>query len=809
MGVTNILGLHETASTITNFLQSNSCSTLLIKGPSGRGKSWVVESIASGQKAGNWCFLFLYGDENNTNSFYPLTQFIEKKERNFNTKRKVINETAGQIPYVGRGIKAILDEYDFRKIKFRKKIQDIIPFKEHISFSMHLAGLNKKYNRIVIICENIDLFDDQTVQFLSELKSGYKTLNECFTISFLLITDDTSFSLDHTAFDFNDSKEIILPALTIDQIKQLMTIWTSQVVDQTTLELIASCTGGHLKLLKMVAYHLKLNPTETLAQNFLYEIVDSRLKSLKVKYEAIKELFSMIDNAGNNISKYELYCLLGDTDECNDLIEKAASFELILQQDNYIKFVHPDLKKIVSSYTPPHKSSYYKNLAICLKKLSPKDYVRRAQNEILCNRVDQSDVYWTLASIQKMREGNLLNAQYLLYRISESKLSLREVCSQFLDAYRYSLNGKSEQAIDILHRMPNTLPDVIHAEKDYLHCENLLKRISNQSKLEALEIISRWEDFDNEEPEIWSRIMQLRIVVTSELGQLSAAREIESRILRYNAARIMFDSNAKYVLERLALFSDVLYSPEIAHKKMRQTEFQVTQEYNLENFHRGLEVYIFRTNLSGNSFLLGRMSDCIAYAEGALRILEQLNNCNFPYTEAALSNLLLAAYFSVQIDIELATSRYKSIYLTSELEENRLLIDINFAGLILLDKGPKNALQILEQSVPPIKEHDDPYYFYYYWSNCAFLQYLNNNTERAKEILDVLRPIVSKVSFVIPEYYQKHFELLSSIINLNNCLTYRQVTTYIDEDYSFFLSDLWRHFKRVYLFTDIQIWTSV
>jgi len=122
------------------------------------------------------------------------------------------------------------------------------------------------------------------------------------------------------------------------------------------------------------------------------------------------------------------------------------------------------------------------------------------------------------------------------------------------------------------------------------------------AKEEALDIVEDWQDLKEKEPEIWYRFSQIKIIASAELGKLDVALKTEAAIIRYYSARLTIDVNARRVLERLSLFSEVLYSPEIAHKKMLLGEDKLTKALLREQFDQIIDLYISRTNLSRQQF---------------------------------------------------------------------------------------------------------------------------------------------------------------------------------------------------------------
>lgn len=250
-----------------------------------------------------------------------------------------------------------------------------------------------------------------------------------------------------------------------------------------------------------------------------------------------------------------------------------------------------------------------------------------------------------------------------------------------------SYKGLIDDTLLELERISNSLPKEILSEKYYLKCNNLAKKISKLPKEEVLRVISQWEDIKEDEPEIWYRFVQLKIISATELGLIDLALRTETDIVKYFSSRLTFDVHARSILERLNIFSEVIYTPEVAHIKMLQTEKWLTKELVNEEFHKVIDLYVSRTNLSSNCILLNELEKSINYAVNAISLLKDFKQVQFPSIEAPLSNLQLALVLQDMNNLPAALEKYEELYNSDEIDENKMLIDVNYAGLLLLNNN--------------------------------------------------------------------------------------------------------------------------
>ncbi|MCK6641852.1 MAG: ATP-binding protein [Bacteroidia bacterium] len=254
MTVSSIIGSDKVLVDLEKAIQSDQNSVILLTGPSGRGKTWLGTNLMNHVQDAKHCYVYLTGDSSRVSeTHYPLKQFIEKKDRIRTKGLGIVKQSLGELPYVGKGIHELIKDHDFKRHK--KTIQDISPLKEHRDFSLHLLGLNRKYEKVIFICDDIEEFDAKTIAYLADLKSGFSQLGESFNISFVLIVN-SKFNWPHQPA-FGITSEIDLAPLNQSQIMELVKFWSAKEVPTEQLTLINSCSGGHLTLLKLIADHFK------------------------------------------------------------------------------------------------------------------------------------------------------------------------------------------------------------------------------------------------------------------------------------------------------------------------------------------------------------------------------------------------------------------------------------------------------------------------------------------------------------------------------------------------------------------------
>lgn len=780
---------------------------IAICGPEGRGKSELLRNVLKQPQLNDYCCLMLSGNNAyKERSFFPLQQFVEKKDKTFNRGIRALKESIALIPYVGKTVKAFIEDYDFKKHKERHVIEELEPFKEHIDFSIHLIGLLRKYEKLIICCDDLEDFDNETISYLNLVQEGLVQLEIHDKITLITCSSDGRkiFNWGHGVY-----KNIELPAFLQNDIKDIIFTLSGQALSNTEIEFIFSATGGNLQLLKIAAEYVKEagGNLTSVQNNFLERLIALRLRGFTEHYEHLTQLLTAIGR-GNSSTTYELYCLLENTNEVKDTIKMAIAADLLKSDHHYVYFAHPLIADYAASLPVP-KRVFFEKLAGCLQKLAPSEYLRRATILKLAEKNVDAETMMALAGISAFRGGALGEGLRIVsqLRTISNNIELVETLEIFATCFELNATGNIENTLLELEKIPNLLPREIMAEKVYLKADTLARRISDEAKQDALKLILAWEDIKSEESEIWYRLMQTKLIIAAELGLHDLSLNAETEIIKHYSSRLNFDPNAKSILDRLNIFSEVMYSPEVANRKMVPTEKRLTSQLLQNNYHRIFDLYLSRVNLSGNCLIVNELSLAIEYAQNAILLVSEFPELKFPCPEAAFNNLYLSALWKNESDVEFIYTKFRELYQSAAIEENRLLVDINYAGLCLIAGQLEEALVVLQNCVYiPEIEDDNAFYSYYYFSNYIILLSLLGRAEEASHIIDKLSTVHGKVSKHLSRYYEQHFKLVKDVVETKHFTSYMQIVQYVDSAMPVYLGKVWERFKTLYLFTDIQIW---
>ena len=106
-------------------------------------------------------------------------------------------------------------------------------------------------------------------------------------------------------------------------------------------------------------------------------------------------------------------------------------------------------------------------------------------------------------------------------------------------------------------------------------------------------------------------------------------------------------------------------------------------------------------------------------------------------------------------------------------------------------------------------EETDRYYLYYFLLNYSVILYLNKKQNLALQILSDAKKYIDCVAPNIAKYYLMHYKILHTILTKEDFIELYEMQQKFENMQPLYLSPIWKKFKKVYLFSDLQIWTEV
>lgn len=792
---------------IVRIIVDNDYQTINLFGPSGTGKSNIINNVVSSLKneANEIAVIQLFGDAGKRAiPYYPLNHYLEHGNRWKNGLGPFIEG----IPYLGVGLRHILDTTDCRHLLENKHyIKDNNVFNRNLSFSKELFLLYKKHEHIAIICDDIHYFDQETIDYLRGVISEFNEKRKKIS---LLASYNTTEQNEPYTFTIHDFFRFDLHYPTMEETASLLCQWGLNIkLNKETIEAIYSATGGHLVLLNQVCRFyaengIGLKPSIRNNDLFLGELIDRRVQETE-SGKLIIDLLESLAAIGRSATIRELKCALNNVESINQTIKDAVSLNLLSKEMTTVSFINDTIRNITLSRSHLSNEAFFLRYSKCLKMLLPSEYERRALAEELSGNHKESQVLSALHVIEQIREGITPD----LHIIDEPQIL--HCINVLAKAYGLSFDGKNDLALQYLIDNERTITyPLLCIESKYAIFTFRFKSNLVESRLIALSsLIGVLDNCDKNEVEIWSRLMRLRIVLESSLSKLEEARSTYREHQKRLHSHEVYDHKLAKPYYECQLLSDTLYEPDVAHPMLLDLCRTIEKI-----FHRGDHQYLslyykVLINLSSNSIVCGLYEEACRYAGKAMRLEEECDFIQFPNTDLAINNYLLSNYYLKTLSVPYLANKYRIIVENHLYDEDQLLIELNYAGFLLLLKQYDKTLSVMNNLKNNNKNTLDPYYEYYYCFNYSLALYFSGDVYLARKTIEKIRELIDAAFPTRTIYYQKHYEIVKRLLHEDS--TYDSLSS-LQKAFSkvqgSFLSADWNYFKTVYLFSDLQIWTQ-
>lgn len=801
--------INNLALSIANDISRKESQVVNVCGPSGTGKTWMLESIASAisdRKENGIAVILLRGDAGAQSIHYaPLIQYLNNK----NQWKKGVGAFIEGVPYMGVGIRYLVDTKDIRHLGVRaKQINDNELLSRFPLFSRELLYLNKKYNHVVLLCDDTHHFDNATISYLQGIVPFFN-YDGYLSISIVASYNKSMFDGEPFVFSSQHYRNVDLQYPTLEDTSFILRDWNPDFLcNNESLNAVYAATNGHLALLKQVSlFYLKDNKGMSTSEDnntiFLRGLLERRAQETE-SGDKIIQLLEALAAIGHSATVAELKCTLNDMECINRVINDAVELKLLSKDSLRVSFLNDSVRELSQWHNRLKNKEFFVLYSRCLKKLMPSEYEKRSIAEELAGNHTQSQVLAGLHMIKLIRTGRVPDRM-----IEQPDVS--SVVNGLSEGYQLSFAGNNNAALRRIKDIGGFTPSPLLAvEIKYAEYTFLFKSNIKENRGEALDsLIGIIEMCDTDEVEIWSRLMRLRIAFDTSLGNIDNARSCYKEYKNKLLSRIGYDKSVNELLFECGLMADSFYEPDASHTILMEIQREVEREVLRENLEYVPLYYRSSINLSSNEIVCGMWQDARTMALRAINVAQKYDFILFPNAGAAYNNYLLAIYFLKMEPIEIIIQEYAIVINSLEYDEDSILLRLNYVGLLLQAGKNKEALLEFDRISQADVDAMDTYYAYYYYFNYALTLYLSGCLELARSVMDKICDMTKNCSFTRQRYYQKHHTITRQLMleesPYSSLQSMQESFARIAPEY---LSNNWKYYMSVYLFSDLQIWTQ-
>lgn len=738
----------------------------------------------------------------------------------------LLNAATQDLPVAKHSLYYVINRFKNKNLnKFEAEYFDIFNEKEK-SIIMKLSSISKK-NPLLLVFDNYHWANINDINFVRNL---FEICNnhEFFHNPVRIILTVTVNQNENPDFNLQNLLDIV-PSVNLNRIaverygEILNGMGLEEKVSDKATETIYSLTSGHLELTKRVVDYINIqgssffNETgdmEEKAINMMADIFDRMIDfSLKDKQDTI-DILEIASVIGNIFDKYDLKAL---TQEELFLIEEqlshAAGKHFIEMTNDKIQFIHPIIRELFYKKLDDKRYTYHKKYAAKLKFLKPSEHLERAYHLEKCKEEAAALQEFIVAYL-----FSLLSQTHFpesVYQKITDQIKRQRLENYFItmeQAFRCYLSGQVAESIGYLKQIDeiDITTEFYISLKDYLYARNLLLyKYDTKSFIQSAELLESAKQcfYQQQEFELYiSSLMVLLNIYAYKLCDIGAAKATDRQIIDLFQRELYgcFDPKIDDYRYEYKRKSCSISTPEIACKKTSEA---------LKYFERSdnvMELYKSASDHSATCIFLGKFDEALEALEICGQTVEDYSILSFLETFKPQNNYILASLYSNPLafweQLDEAIQAYRQIlahnpYITK-------IIDVNFAGLLLLNNQLDEAECILNQLKISLSEYKSVFYTTFLYGNLSSLYILRRNYEKALEYTYLAEEHLNEWGEEVRKFYKKQMDLLRQIAQDKEQLTPYQLFMRPAEMLPEYLGTTWKFIGHGVLFSELLFYTT-
>ncbi|MCB5954927.1 hypothetical protein [Enterococcus sp. CWB-B31] len=733
-------------------LVNNDVRSLFIEGEAECGKSYAVHGFMNDLISDESDILNVASQVDLKDiDYYPFSHGLENKD--FIDKNKYLISTLDTYSDSKEGnrklISALISNFLRNSDRKKLRLEGIFNEKELEILSKLETGL-KKRKKVIIICSNLQFWDNKSLHLLFKLLEGSSQRFDFLDKSKFIIVN--SLTLDQECNPFIEKiknccdKEHTMSKFKSNDYKILAeNFFYNLALEEQTIAVVSKLANENIPYIKEIFSELSNNfIKDKFSFSKLKRVLEEKFRGFGASRNQINEVLEYASVIGYYFSTVELEKVTKiHKDDFIKIITQANELSLISEKDeDYYSFGLEVIKKIFDSQAENKKYKYYTDLETILKEIRPSQYLRRARYLKKIDAMQASDLF-VLAFLKQLREYRSIDSD------SRGEIELFTSRDQQVyiinmeRAYNAFHEEKYDEAIAILEKITTIASEILKAEIQILLSQCYCKTLDPQKRKKSVECLLPYSDLSTlaEEKDVYERVLQRLLISYVHINENDMALRIEGILKKSLAGRASIDEQARYTINNLNRISNSIHEPEAAsHMMLGSVEFyQPSVEgdipSSLADYYKAL------CNYSGIQIICGEFREAFETAVTATEIQEEYDIFPFPRLYLLANNLILSGYFNHKFSIEECVEFFIDVLNGLPIIADRLLIASNLSIFYALKNEYKKAKELLleEAEKQKMKRDEEGIYDYRVIFNTAIYEFLSGNREKGIQQLSSLK----------------------------------------------------------------------
>jgi len=774
-----LLGYDAVAAEIAGAMHEGD-EVCLIEGPPGVGKSWLAKGIGALWQEGGGATVVVEGDPLRTDvSLYPFSFAMTGLGKGWGAMVPAIANVAkaGEVLLGTAGLITNTVEL-LDGVRRRRRGSRAVLLDDQEQQVLHELGYLARKRPLLLIADNLHWWDEASLALLAQLRAPRMVEAFSFLAELRVLAVETPEpyqAIAHpeahaAALRADVARRFSVDRISEDQFPEVLdALGAGGAPDRQVSKVVYALSGGHLALASRFAQRLASDDADSFlvaadTDEFVTRILTERLESLGQEGRMAVQLLEIGAALGLRFGTQEIVCASElEASETRRLLRACRDERLLESSRDSHVFVHELYRRHLIEQALSDRVGIHERLADCLRLLRPGDYELRCANAIAAERLDAAGALAVHAGLQREREGGLWTDSPATIRAAIENSGLVDVMERLARALRYAARYECREGLAQLDGLRSDIPGSLMAEAEYLRALCLMSTRGEDDRAAGRAILDGWLGFEDEEPELGTRICLLRILGYARTPSKERGRALEVDLKRFLADRAAYDPSA----------TDALYMLDRSSASLFETDIALIRTKKAAEFHRPrttddiprrpVEYYRALNNFCAELISNAEYEKAVDACTEVDAFTAKYPPGTFPRLDFPAMNGLLAMYRSGKLTAADAVGRQEAIVQELAPPPDRFYAENGLAVYLALAGRYDESITLfrqIDEALHRTRATPDPSMVYMIRANLCVTRFLSGDTERRQEDWTDLAPVVNSITYMLRRYLVRRHDLL-------------------------------------------------
>lgn len=818
------LGYDLIASEIASAMQDG-LEILVIEGPPGIGKSSLARGVGAMWEAAGGATVVAEGDLLHGDvAFYPLDFALAGLSSGWRSLgAPIVDATRAGERMVGTaGVITVTIQTLAKMRRKRRRARTMFLGDVEQSILFQLERLSRG-RPMLLIADNLHWWDPASLEFVGRLRDSRMSDAFPFLAEMRLVAAQTIEPYQRVSHPDAHSALLAAASTRSFALGRVPREGFDEVLAQLgadprpTTELadaVYVLSGGHLALARRCAIRIAEGEQDTFlaaasTDEFVRKLLTERVGTLGTLGTQAVATLQVAAVLGLTFRRDEVACASdSDAHETARLLRYCREQDLVDLSDDVGRFVHDLYRQHFLAVGEFDRTGVHDRLADCLRLLRPADYELRFHNALHAERRRDAAGLAVHAALARQREGQQWRElpTVILDAIAEANwlpiVERFEAAVDHINAYRPS------DCLASLSGLPRGLPRSLLAEADYLRATCLMTNRSDQDRAEGRSLLESWAGYEDEEPELGIRLMQLHLYGMTLIPDKVPGRELEGRIRQALARRAGFDRAAEDALYTMDRCAGSLYEPDVALIRNREAVDHFAPDSKQTLVRRPVEYYRCLVNLASSSLANAHYQQAREVCGRIDRLVESYAPGVFPRLDYPATNRLVAELRDGAVDVDEAVNRQHETISQHRVDGDPFYAENALAVFLALAGRTEEALNIYDSLRLDLlrRRQPEPSMLYLISANRCAVRFTAGSVADVQAEWPGLDDLVRRIPYAIGRFLVRRHDLLGDVIAHGEALAPKAFDECLVIGGSSEFGPMWDQLGRGFRLPEIEWW---